>query len=165
MILDPALETLPREQLEELQRDRLRAVAAYVYDRVGLYRERFEEAGVQPDQIRSLDDLRRLPFTRKSDLRDHYPFGLFAVPREQVVRIHCSSGTTGKPTVVGYTRADVELFAEVNARNLAMLGAEPGMMFHNALAYGLFRHGLGTTQVLVFMGITLIGSGWVGRKE
>ena len=123
MFHDPTPETLPRAQLGELQRDRLRTLAAYVYERVGLYRERFDEAGVQPDQIRSLDDLRRLPFTRKSDLRDHYPFGLFAVPREEVVRIHCSSGTTGKPTVVGYTRADVELFAEVNARSLAMLGA------------------------------------------
>ena len=133
MIHDPELETLDRERLRELQRERLRAVARYVYERIGLYRERFDEAGVEPDQIRSLDDLRRLPFTRKSDLRDHYPFGLFAVPREDVARIHGSSGTTGKPTVVGYTRADVELFAEVNARSLAMLGAEPGMMLHNAL--------------------------------
>ena len=88
---------------------------------------------MRPGQIRSLDDLRRLPFTRKADLRDHYPFGLFAVPREDVLRIHASSGTTGKPTVVGYTRADLELFAEVNARCLAMAGAEPGMMLHNAL--------------------------------
>src|SRR6476646_10799029 len=143
MILAPALETLPREQLEELQRDRLRAVAAYVYDRVGLYRARFDQAGVRPDQIRSLDDLRRLPFTRKSDLRDHYPFGMFAVPRDEVARIHGSSGTTGKPTIVGYTGADLELFAEVNARSLAMLGAEPGMMLHNALGYGLFTGGFG----------------------
>ena len=126
MLHDAAPETLPKDQLRELQRDRLRTLAAYVYDRVGLYRKRFDEAGVQPDQIRSLDDLRRLPFTRKSDLRDHYPFGLFAVPREQVVRIHCSSGTTGKPTVVGYTRADLALFAEVMARSLALRAPSPG---------------------------------------
>jgi phenylacetate-CoA ligase len=143
MIHDPALETLDRERLRDLQTERLRALAAYVYERIGPSRERFDEGGVRPDQIRGLDDLRRLPFTRKNDLRDHYPFGLFAVPREEVVRIHGSSGTTGKPTVVGYTRADVELFAEVNARCLALLGAEPGMMLHNANGYGLFTGGLG----------------------
>ena len=143
MIHDPELETLERERLHELQVERLRAVARYAYERIGLYRERFEDAGVSPDQIRSLDDLRRLPFTRKSDLRDEYPFGMFAVPREDIARIHGSSGTTGKPTVVGYTRADVELFAEVNARCLGMAGAEPGMMLHNAHGYGLFTGGLG----------------------
>ena len=117
MIHDPGLERLGRESLRELQEQRLSAIVRYVYERIGPYRERFDAAGVRPDQIRSLDDLRRLPFTRKSDLRDHYPFGLFAVPREEVVRIHGSSGTTGKPTVVGYTRADIELFAEVCARS------------------------------------------------
>jgi phenylacetate-CoA ligase len=156
MIHDPALETLPREQLGELQRDRLRTLAAYVYERVGLSRERFDAAGVRPDRIRSLDDLRRLPFTRKSDLRDHYPFGLFAVPREDVVRIHASSGTTGKPTVVGYTRADLELFAEVNARIFAMLGAEPGMMLHNAFGYGLFTGGLGHHAGAERLGMTVV---------
>jgi phenylacetate-CoA ligase len=156
MIHDAALETLGRGQLAELQRERLRAVAAYVYDRIGLYRERFDDAGVGPDQIRSLDDLRRLPFTRKDDLRDHYPFGLFAVPREDVVRIHGSSGTTGKPTVVGYTRADLEVFAEVNARSLAMLGAEPGMMLHNAFGYGLFTGGLGLHYGAERLGMTVV---------
>jgi phenylacetate-CoA ligase len=166
MIYDPAPETLSRVQLGELQRDRLRTLAAYVYDRTGLYRERFDEAGVRPDQIRSLDDLRRLPFTRKSDLRDSYPFGLFAVPREEVVRIHCSSGTTGKPTVVGYTRADVELFAEVNARSLAMLGAEPGMMLHNALGYGLFTGGLGYHYGAERLGMSVVpASGGMTERQ
>lgn len=166
MLHDAAPETLPKDQLRELQRDRLRTLAAYVYDRVGLYRKRFDEAGVQPDQIRSLDDLRRLPFTRKSDLRDHYPFGLFAVPREEVVRIHCSSGTTGKPTVVGYTRADVALFAEVNARSLAMLGAKPGMIFHNALGYGLFTGGLGYHYGAERLGMTVVpASGGMTERQ
>ena len=111
---------------------------------------------MRPEQIRSLDDLRRLPFTRKSDLRDHYPFGLFAVPREEVVRIHGSSGTTGKPTVVGYTRADIDLFAEVCARCLALLGAEPGMMLHNAFGYGLFTGGLGFHYGGERLGMTVV---------
>ena len=143
MIRDLAAETLPRDALRALQSERLRALARYVVDRVPFYRDAFEDAGVGPDDIRSVDDLPRLPFTRKSDLRDHYPFGLFAVPQDEIARIHASSGTTGKPTVVGYTRADVELFAEVNARSLAMAGAEPGMMLHNAYGYGLFTGGLG----------------------
>ena len=156
MIHDPERETLERGRLRELQRERLSALAGYVYERVGMYRERFDEAGVRPGQIRSLEDLRRLPFTRKHDLRDHYPFGLFAVPREQVIRIHGSSGTTGKPTVVGYTRADVDLLAEVNARSFAMLGAEPGMMLHNAFGYGLFTGGLGHHYGAERLGMTVV---------
>jgi phenylacetate-CoA ligase len=156
MIHDPALETLEREQLAKLQRERLGAIAGYVYDRIGLYRERFDDAGVRPDQIRSLNDLRRLPFTRKDDLRAHYPFGLFAVPREDVVRIHGSSGTTGRPTVVGYTRSDLDVFAEVNARCLAMLGAEPGMMLHNAFGYGLFTGGLGLHHGAERLGMSVV---------
>jgi phenylacetate-CoA ligase len=156
MIHDPERETLERGQMRELQRERLSTLAAYVHERVGPYRERLDEAGVRPDQVRSLDDLRRLPFTYKSDLRDHYPFGLFAVPRTDVMRIHGSSGTTGKPTVVGYTRADVELFAEVNARIFAMLGAEPGMMLHNAFGYGLFTGGLGHHYGAERLGMTVV---------
>jgi phenylacetate-CoA ligase len=138
LILEREFETMPRERLGEVQLQRLRALVGYVRERVPLYRERL--AGVE---LRSLDELRRLPFTRKDDLREAYPFGLFAVPRERVARIHASSGTTGKPTVVGYTRADVELFAQMVARCLAMAGAEPGMMLHNAYGYGLFTGGLG----------------------
>jgi phenylacetate-CoA ligase len=141
VIFEPESETLPRDQLRALQAERLRALVAYVKERVPLYRERLAE--VDPGGIASLDDLRRLPFTRKDDLRNTYPFGMFAVPREDVIRIHASSGTTGKLTVVGYTAADVDLFARVNARSLAMAGAEPGMILHNAYGYGLFTGGLG----------------------
>ena len=156
VIHDSPSETMPRGRLRELQTERLRSLVHYVYERIGLYRERFDEAGVRPDAVRSLDDLLRLPFTRKNDLRDHYPFGLFAVPLEEIARIHGSSGTTGKPTVVGYTRADVELFAEVNARNLAMTGAEPGMMLHNSYGYGLFTGGLGLHYGAEWLGMTVV---------
>jgi phenylacetate-CoA ligase len=141
VIYEPEAETLPREWLQTLQADRLRALVDYVKERVPLYRRRLADA--EPEDIASLDDLRQLPFTRKDDLRDTYPFGMFAVPREEIVRIHASSGTTGKLTVVGYTAADVELFARVNARCLAMAGAGPGMTLHNAYGYGLFTGGLG----------------------
>jgi phenylacetate-CoA ligase len=141
MIYEPEAETLPREWLRVLQADRLRALVDYVKERVPLYRRRLADA--EPEDIASLDDLRQLPFTRKDDLRDTYPFGMFAVPRDEIVRIHASSGTTGKLTVVGYTAADLELFARVNARCLAMAGAESGMTLHNAYGYGLFTGGLG----------------------
>jgi phenylacetate-CoA ligase len=138
VIFEPELETMPVEQLRELQSERLRRLVAYVNERVPFYRERL--AGLE---IGSLEDLPQLPFTRKTDLRDHYPFGLFAVPMREVVRVHASSGTTGKPTVVGYTAADVDLFARVNARALAMAGGVPEMTLHNAYGYGLFTGGLG----------------------
>jgi phenylacetate-CoA ligase len=141
VIYEPEAETLPRERLRSLQTDRLRSLVGYVKERVPLYRRRL--ADVEPRDIASLDDLRQLPFTRKDDLRDTYPFGMFAVPRDEVIRIHASSGTTGKLTVVGYTAADVDLFARVNARCLAMAGAEPRMTLHNAYGYGLFTGGLG----------------------
>jgi len=141
VILEPDAEALPRDQLQALQLERLRTLIAYLRMRVPLYRERL--AGVEPHDIGSLDDLARLPFTRKEDLRDTYPFGLFAVPRHELRRVHASSGTTGKPTVVGYTREDLDLFARVNARSLAAAGAEPGMLLHNAYGYGLFTGGLG----------------------
>jgi phenylacetate-CoA ligase len=154
MIFEPQVETLPRERLVALQLDRLRALVAYVKERVPLYHDRL--ADVEPHDIASLDDLGRLPFTRKADLRDTYPFGMFAVPREQLLRIHASSGTTGKLTVVGYTRADVELFANVNARSLAMGGAEPGMILHNAYGYGLFTGGLGLHGGGERLGMTVV---------
>ncbi|MBK6843760.1 MAG: phenylacetate--CoA ligase, partial [Gemmatimonadetes bacterium] len=129
--------------MRALQGQRLRALVATVQQRVSMYRERLAAIGIAPDDIRSIDDITRLPITRKDDLRDHYPFGLLAVPRQQVMRVHASSGTTGKATVVAYTANDVDLFARVNARALAMAGAAPGMMLHNAYGYGLFTGGLG----------------------
>ena len=152
MIFEPEFETMPRDELEALQLERLQRLVGYVRERVVLYRERLD--GVP--EIRSLDDLRRLPFTRKADLRDTYPFGLFAVPREECVRLHASSGTTGTPIVVAYTRADVDLFARVNARVLAMAGGEPGMMLHNAYGYGLFTGGLGLHYGGERLGMTVV---------
>jgi phenylacetate-CoA ligase len=141
VILEPELETMGRERLRSLQLERLRSLVSRMKERVPLYRERL--AGVDPAELGSLGDLRELPFTRKDDLRETYPFGLFAVPKEQLARIHASSGTTGKPTIVGYTRPDLDVFATVAARCLAMGGAEPGMTLHNAYGYGLFTGGLG----------------------
>src|SRR5438477_5312189 len=130
---------MPREKLEALQLQRLRQTVARQLEAVLPIRQRLHEAGVRAaSDVGSLDDLRRLPFTRKTDLREHYPFGLFAVPRQDVVRIHASSGTRGKPTVVGYTRGDLDVWSEVMARTLAMAGVKPGMVLHNAYGYGLF---------------------------
>jgi phenylacetate-CoA ligase len=154
VIFEPELETLPREQLRALQTERLRALVAYVKERVPLYGRRL--ADVEPGDIASVDDLQRLPCTRKDDLRDTYPFEMFAVPREEVTRIHASSGTTGKLTVVGYTAADLDLFARVNARSLAMAGAEPGMILHNAYGYGLFTGGLGLHDGGERLGMTVV---------
>ncbi len=156
MIWNPAVETLPRAELAALQLSRLRAVAQRVYDGVPFYRAAFDRAGVRPDELRSLDDLRRLPMTRKSDLRDHYPFGLFAAPMDRIVRLHASSGTTGRPTVVGYTRADLAVWAEVCARSLAASGARPGDVFHNAYGYGLFTGGLGMHYGAELMGLVVV---------
>jgi phenylacetate-CoA ligase len=154
VIFERELETLPRERLRALQTERLASLVGYVKERVPLYRERL--ADVEPRDIVSLDDLRRLPFTRKDDLRDTYPFGMFAVPREQVSRIHASSGTTGKLTVVGYTTPDLDLLANVNARCLAMAGAQPGMLLHNAYGYGLFTGGLGLHSGGERLGMTVV---------
>ncbi|OJU80531.1 MAG: phenylacetate--CoA ligase [Solirubrobacterales bacterium 70-9] len=149
-------ETMEREELRELQLERLRALLPRVRDAVPTYRGRWEEAGVDVDAIAALDDLARLPFTRKADLRDTYPFGLFAVPPEQVARIHGSSGTTGKPTIVGYTGEDLDLFATMVARCLVMAGARPGMKLHNAYGYGLFTGGLGLHGGAERLGMTVV---------
>jgi len=141
-------------------------MVAYVYERVPFYRKQFDEFGVRPELVRSLDDLPRLPFTRKTDFRDNYPFGLMAVPREQLVRIHASSGTTGKPTIVCYTRRDLDIFAEVNARCLAAGGGRPGMILHNAYGYGLFTGGLGLHYGGERLGMTVVPvSGGVTERQ
>jgi len=153
-MFEPELETLPREEMRVLQAERLRALVTYVKERVPLYRERLSD--IDAREIASPDDLRHLPFTRKDDLRDSYPFGMFAVGRGELARIHASSGTTGKLTVVGYTDADLDLFARVNARSLAMAGAEAGMLLHNAYGYGLFTGGLGLHAGGERLGMTVV---------
>ena len=157
MLWNPEAETLPREQRAALQLRRLRETVGRQLASVAPMRERLRAVGVQsPEDVTSLDDLTRLPFTRKADLREHYPFGLFAVPREQVLRIHASSGTRGKPTIVGYTRHDLEVWSEVMARTLAMAGVEPGMVVHNAYGYGLFTGGLGFHLGAELLGCTVV---------
>ena len=143
MIWNEEFETLPRSALEALQLKRLQATVARVYATVPFYRRKFDELGITPDDIRALEDLQRLPFTVKNDLRDTYPFGLFSVPMDDVVRVHASSGTTGKPIVVGYTRRDIDTWAELMARSLSCAGAHKGDIVHNAYGYGLFTGGLG----------------------
>jgi len=136
------IETASRDEIAALQLDRLKWSLRHAYDNVAMYRDRFDAAGVHPDDVTSLADLAKLPFTRKSDLRDHYPFGLFAVPRDRISRIHASSGTTGKPTVVGYTARDIGTWADLMARSLRASGVRAGQMVHNAYGYGLFTGGL-----------------------
>ncbi|WP_022850181.1 phenylacetate--CoA ligase family protein [Limisalsivibrio acetivorans] len=143
MIWNEDFETLPREALEALQLNRLRAMLENVYARVPFYKKQFDEVGVKPENLKTLKDLSKFPFTYKQDLRDNYPFGMFAVPQEQVVRIHASSGTTGKPTVVGYTRRDIDTWSELMARTLSGAGVGKGDVMQNAYGYGLFTGGLG----------------------
>jgi phenylacetate-CoA ligase len=136
-------ESLSRQELRKLQDAGLKKIAAYVYERVPFYRKKFDEAGIKPADIKGVEDLSRLPFTTKSDLRDNYPFGLFAVPLSDLIRIHASSGTTGKMTVVGYTKNDVEMWADLIARCITMAGGTKDDIIHNAYGYGLFTGGLG----------------------
>ncbi len=156
MIFNEEFETLPREALEAIQLRRLKALCERLYALVPFYRRKFDEAGLKPGDIRSLKDLPRLPFTTKQDLRDNYPFGLFAVPMEQVVRIHASSGTTGKPTVVGYTQRDIKTWSELIARTLAAAGVQRGDIVHNAYGYGLFTGGLGFHYGIEYLGASVI---------
>ncbi len=140
---DPHIERMPLEDLHALQEDRLKSVVRYVYDHSAFYRQRFKEAGVEPSDIRTLADVTKLPFTRKVDLRDNYPTGMFSAPKSQVVRYHVSSGTTGKPTVVGYTRGDIETWSESLARALTSVGLGRDDVVQVAYGYGLFTGGLG----------------------
>jgi phenylacetate-CoA ligase len=138
-----AIETASRDEIMALQCQRLAWSLRHAYDNVPHYRAAFNAASVHPDDFHTLEDLAKFPFTTKQDLRANYPFGMFAVPREQIVRIHASSGTTGKPTVVGYTREDLDVWATVVARSIYAAGGRPGMILHNAYGYGLFTGGLG----------------------
>ena len=137
-MFDRAAETMPRSELTALQLARLKHTLNYAYENVPHVRKKFDAAGVRPEHLKSLADIVRFPFTTKADMRDTYPFGLFAVPREQVVRLHASSGTTGKATVVGYTQNDIDLWTNLMARCIACAGARPGDILHNAYGYGLF---------------------------
>lgn len=156
MIFDEEFETLPREALEALQLKRLQQTLQRVYHTVGFYRRTFDEAGVTPDDIRTLADLKRLPFTTKQDLRDNYPFGLFAVPMSSIVRLHASSGTTGRATVVGYTRRDIEIWSDLMARCFVAAGLNKNDIIHNAYGYGLFTGGLGAHYGAEKLGASVI---------
>ncbi len=141
-LLDP-IEIASIDEIRALQLQRLKWSVKHAYENVPMYRQRFNEAGVHPDDLQTLSDLAKFPFTYKDDLRANYPFGLFAVPREQIVRVHASSGTTGKPTVVGYTRRDIDMWANLVARSMRASGTKPGDIVHIAYGYGLFTGGLG----------------------
>src|SRR5215470_787358 len=153
--LEP-IEKASRKKLQELQLERLRWSLKHAYQHVPHYRKKFDAAGVKPGDCRSLADLAKFPFTTKADLRDTYPFGLFAVPMEKVVRIHASSGTTGKPTVVGYTAKDVDTWSQVMARSIRAAGARPGDKVHAAYGYGLFTGGLGAHYGAERLGLVVV---------
>jgi len=161
-----AIETTSLDELRALQLQRLRWSLKHAYDNVPHYRAKFDAAGVRPEDLRSLSDLGRFPFTTKVDLRDTYPFGMLAVPREQVVRIHASSGTTGKPTVVGYTARDIDTWANLVARSMRAGGARPGDIVHVSYGYGLFTGGLGAHYGAERLGLTVIpfGGGQTERQ-
>jgi len=154
-LLDP-LETASLDELRQHQLDRLRWSLKHAYDNVPLYRQRFAEAGVHPDDLKSLDDLAKFPFTGKNDLRDNYPYGMFAVPQREIVRLHASSGTTGKPTVVGYTQNDIDTWANVVARSIRAAGGRKGDKVHVSYGYGLFTGGLGAHYGAERLGCTVI---------
>ncbi len=156
--LDP-IETASVDALRALQLERLQWSLKHAYDNVAHYRRKFDDAGVHPSDLKSLADLSRFPFTTKADLRDTYPFGMFAVPRERVVRIHASSGTTGKPTVVGYTAKDIDTWANLAARSIRAAGARPGDMVHVSYGYGLFTGGLGAHYGAERLGLTVVPFG------
>lgn len=163
--LDP-IEIASRDEISALQLERLRWSLSHAYDNVPHYKKSFDAVGVHPDDLNDLSDLAKFPFTVKSDLRDNYPFGMFAVPRERIARIHASSGTTGKPTVVGYTQKDIDTWATVVARSMRASGTKPGDMVHVAYGYGLFTGGLGAHYGAEKLGCTVVpvGGGMTARQ-
>ena len=156
MYYNEEFETLPRPALEALQLKRLKGMLERVCSNVPFYRDTFAKAGITPDDVKTLADLRRLPFTVKQDMRDSYPYGLFAAPMEEIVRIHASSGTTGKPTVVGYTRKDIDIWSELMARSFVTAGVHKGDIIHNSYGYGLFTGGLGAHYGAERLGASVI---------
>jgi phenylacetate-CoA ligase len=156
LMFDRQAETMPRPELCGLQLERLKRILSYAYQNVPHYRDSFDAAGVSPDDCKTLADIARFPFTLKTHLRDHYPFDMFAVPRARLARLHASSGTTGKPTVVGYTQGDLDRWSDLVARSLVCAGAVPGDIVHNAYGYGLFTGGLGLHYGAERLGCTVV---------
>ena len=153
---DPRVETMSRDEIHQVQSRELKNVVKRVYENVPFYREKMDALGVKPEDIHEAEDVRLLPFTEKKDLRDHYPFGLFAVPREEIVRVHASSGTTGKPTVAGYTKQDLDTWADLTARSMTCAGVTKKSVVHIAYGYGLFTGGLGAHYGAERIGATVI---------
>ncbi len=156
MIWNKEMETMPRDKMRQLQLERMKWMISYCYDNVPLYRERLTSCGMTPDKFKTLEDIRHIPFTVKTDLRDTYPFGLFAVPQSKIVRIHASSGTTGKPTVVGYTKNDLDNWAEMIARIATAAGADENTIVQIAFGYGMFTGALGLHYGLEKIGATVV---------
>src|SRR5215217_5076800 len=156
MLFNPDIEKLPLDQLRRLQNEKLRQLVPLMYRTIPFYKKLFDENGLTPNDIQTVEDLPKLPFTYKAALRDNYPFGLFTRPRQELARLHCSSGTTGKPIVVGYTLNDIDTFSEVIARSLTAAGCRPGMLIQNAYGYGLFTGGLGLHYGAEKMGMTVL---------
>ena len=154
-----AVETASRDEIVALQNERLKWTLQHVYRNVQHYKAKFDAAGVHPDNFKSLADLAKFPFTAKGDLRENYPFGMFAVPRQKVVRVHASSGTTGKPTVVGYTQGDIDRWALLGARSIRAAGGRAGDMVHVGYGYGLFTGGLGAHYGAERLGCTVVPMG------
>lgn len=150
------IEQMPLDKLRHLQNERLKNQVNTLYNKVPHYKQLFDENGIAPDDIQTVNDLHKIPFTKKDALRTNYPFGLFTVPRSEVMRLHCSSGTTGKPIVVGYTQHDLSVFSEVIARSLSAAGCQPGMLLQNAYGYGLFTGGLGLHYGAEKLGMTVL---------
>ncbi|AXV40882.1 phenylacetate--CoA ligase family protein [Methanobacterium sp. BAmetb5] len=156
MMWNEEVESKSREEMKKLQLERLQAVVKYAYENVPYYKKRFDEQGVKPEDIKTLEDIQKLPFTTKDDLRAAYPFGMFAVPQKEIVEVHTSSGTTGKPTVSGYTRKDLETWSEVMARGLTMFGVDEDDIIQNTHGYGLFTGGFGVHYGAQNIGATVI---------
>ena len=156
MIWNEKYESMDLENLKNVQLERLQKIVKYVYENVPFYKSKLDRYGIRSDSIKSLSDIKKLPFTDKNDLRDNYPFGLFAQPLDKITEIHVSSGTTGNPTVVGYAKEDIDLWMEVMARAIACAGGEPGDMIQNAYGYGLFTGGLGVHYGALKMGLTVL---------